>query len=81
MTLKGVSPNDSFTLYARLRRWLDESPPATRNRISSGGEQSPPRAIGQAELAYQIQEIIRMMWNYSSRAGAPRESQFPGEAR
>src|SRR5712692_2638824 len=48
MTLKEVSPNDSFTLSARLRRWLDESPPATRNRISSGGDPRPPGAIGQA---------------------------------
>src|SRR6266446_8096968 len=28
--------------------WLDESPPATYNRISSGGDPSPPGAIGQA---------------------------------
>src|SRR6266446_5676399 len=48
MTLKEVSPNDSLTLSARLLCWLDESPPATRNRISSGGDPSPSGAIGQA---------------------------------
>src|SRR6266446_9206854 len=48
MTLKEVSPNDSLTLSARLLCWLGESPPATRNRISSGGDPRPSGAIVQA---------------------------------
>src|SRR6267142_5880275 len=48
MTLKEVSPNDSLTLSTGLLCWLDESSPATYNRPSSGGDPSPPGAIGQA---------------------------------
>jgi hypothetical protein len=57
MALKEISPNDSFTLSARLRRWLDESPPATRNRISPGGDRFLHRRL----VRYHVLFVMRLM--------------------